>query len=749
MFSGKFLNCYGLKDFELPNIDFSSDNKAMIYAPNGVMKTSLSKVMDDISKGLAPKDRVFPNATTCYEVKYCGDQYTYSSERPNDIPPATGSIYVINTFADQFDFTKETVGTILADEQTRNAYNVLMNEMNGEIQEIQEGLRKMTGITKPKIKERIMSDFSLSDTADWPEIFKVLKDAFVNYEHLPVLDDVFYNDLINDKTLAVYDKPEFSNLLGQYIESLNNFLEKSFLLNKEFTDKSAEALIKAFKGNNLFAANHSILLRDEKTRVCSIEEWDALVSNELKEIYAKPELSLAFMKLKKLLTSNAEVSKLRDIIISHRTIIPLLADINKLRKILWLNCMSRMNQPFDVYYQKISSYSERIKALYEKASEQSQRWQNVVAEFNRRFRVPFEVKIKNKANFLLKDEAPNLMFDYSQGEGDDLQTESLRKDELMTALSTGEKRALYLLYILFDVERIREMAATGSSRYLIIADDIADSFDYKNKYAIIEYLSDLSKVSGIDLLVLTHNFDFYRTVKSRLGIERSKCFIAQREPSGKVVATVFKYQKDFFKNVVISNIKSGDITTDIKMRLLISSIPFYRNLCEYNGDEDAYLKLTCFLHIKTTPLDTKTINISDLWNIIKGFLGNVAFAGTDENYYMVLKRSAENIVNNPITDEVSLDNKLILSICIRLLAEEFLQQTIVRNGQACVDSTSNQTREWFEQARSFMTSEQIAIIENVNLITPESIHLNSFMFEPLIDVSDWALRELYLTVKNL
>ena len=64
MFSGKFLNCYGLKDFELPNIDFSTDNKAMIYAPNGVMKTSLSKVMDDISKGIAPRDRVFPNATT-------------------------------------------------------------------------------------------------------------------------------------------------------------------------------------------------------------------------------------------------------------------------------------------------------------------------------------------------------------------------------------------------------------------------------------------------------------------------------------------------------------------------------------------------------------------------------------------------------------------------------------------------------------------------------------------------------------
>lgn len=62
MLSGKFSNCYGLKDFELPRIDFSTSNRAIIYAPNGVMKTSFSKVMDDISKGLAPVDRVFKDA---------------------------------------------------------------------------------------------------------------------------------------------------------------------------------------------------------------------------------------------------------------------------------------------------------------------------------------------------------------------------------------------------------------------------------------------------------------------------------------------------------------------------------------------------------------------------------------------------------------------------------------------------------------------------------------------------------------
>ena len=74
---------------------------------------------------------------------------------------------------------------------------------------------------------------------------------------------------------------------------------------------------------------------------------------------------------------------------------------------------------------------------------------------------------------------------------------------------------------------------------------------------------------------------------------------------------------------------------------------------------------------------------------------------------------------------------------------------IIQNTGSCVDSSSNQTREWFEQARPYMTPEEIAVIENVNLITPESIHINSFMFEPLIDISDWTLKDLYQAVKNL
>ena len=34
-------------------------------------------------------------------------------------------------------------------------------------------------------------------------------------------------------------------------------------------------------------------------------------------------------------------------------------------------------------------------------------------------------------------------------------------------------------------------------------------------------------------------------------------------------------------------------------------------------------------------------------------------------------------------------------------------------------------------------------------MTPENIHVNSFMYEPIIDLSDAALRELFTRVKSL
>lgn len=598
MLNGHFENCYGLKRFNLPNINFSRCNKALIYAPNGVMKSSLSKVFDDISKGSATSDRIFQNVISSYSVTHYTSQYVFSSANATQLP-ATDKVYVVNTFNNSFEFTKETVSTLLADETTRNAYNVLMAQFSGEIKQIEEKLRVLTGLTKPQIKGRLITDLGLTGTADWTDIFEKLNELYSTRQTLEYLNDCTYLELFNDKVMAVYGKREFLASIEEYISSLNTLLENNPILNDRFTDRNAETLGKEMAKHNLFDAQHTIHLKDGITVIHSLDEWNSAVNEQLDRLYSTPELSAAFQKLKKLLTSNGEVSRLRDIIAAHREIIPALRNIPALKVQTWLDCFSKLDVPFADYYHNISQYTTQIKALYEQASAQSARWQAVVNEFNRRFRVPFEVQIENKANFLLKDEAPNLSFKYTRGIVAQ-QSATLKKDDLMVSLSTGEKRALYLLYILFDLERIRQQATAGGGQFLIVADDIADSFDYKNKYAIIEYLNDLGNTSGIDLLILTHNFDFYRTVKLRLDVARNNCYIAQRDEEGIVSVTEFKYQKDFFKNVVIAGIKDGNITNDTKKKLLISSIPFYRNLCEYSGKDIEYSKLTCFLHLKTS-----------------------------------------------------------------------------------------------------------------------------------------------------
>lgn len=748
MLSGKFINCYGLKDFDMHEINFSNCNKAVIYAPNGVMKSSFAKVFEDISHGNASTDRIFKNEATNYAVSYYTNQYSYDSTNPKVLPISTDHVYVVNSFSDKFEFTKETVNSLLADEITRNSYNDLVQEFGEEIRQIEEKLRILTGLSKPKIKGQLKADLKLTSITDWPDIFEELTRLMPSCISYTFLDDVRYSELFNDKALTVYQKPEFKRSIEAYITSLNILLKDNPILSEKFTDRSAEALGKSFVDNNLFEAQHRILLKDGVTVIHSVKEWNALVETQLKEIYEKPELSTEFTKLKKLLTANNDVIKVRDIIINHREIIPLLSDIGTFKKQVWLNYMKQLDKPFDEYSNKIIGFTKKIRLLYEKAAEQSKRWHEVVSEFNRRFRVPFIVDISNKANFLLKDEAPNISFKYTRGSDDTKQTAELKKDDLMTSLSTGEKRALYLLYILFDLERIRQQAMISNDKYLIIVDDIADSFDYKNKYAVIEYLNDLSENNGVDLLILTHNFDFYRTIYKRLSISRNNCYIAQKNSDDIISISRFKYQNNFFKNIIISGISNGRSDPNKKKKLLIASIPFYRNLCEYSGQEENFLKLTCFLHLKTIPMNTNTMKLSDLWNIISPYMNDTNIPCDDENYYSALKQIATDIVNNS-NDEVSLENKLVIAIAIRLLAETFLQNVLLENHVPCTDSESNQTRVWFNLTKRYLTSEQRNVIEDVNLITPESIHINSFMYEPLIDTSDWKLKELYRSVSAL
>ncbi len=132
--------------------------------------------------------------------------------------------------------------------------------------------------------------------------------------------------------------------------------------------------------------------------------------------------------------------------------------------------------------------------------------------------MPFTVQVENQDDVILSDAAPTLGFNFHDGRS----SAAINQDKLLKVLSQGEKRALYILNILFEIE----IRVKAEQEILIVIDDIADSFDYKNKYAIVEYLKDVASVAHFSLLLLTHNFDFHRIICSRVGVNRNNRLIA-------------------------------------------------------------------------------------------------------------------------------------------------------------------------------------------------------------------------------
>lgn len=408
--SGNFKNCYGLKKFELKEIDFTTLNKAIIYAPNGVMKTSLSNVFNDISKWNKTVDRIFKDLKSSYNIKYYSNNYTNEQLSKNE------NIYVVKSFDEKFELTKETIGTLLADEKTRKDYEILISEFSEELSEFKNNLNVLSGINQKDIENQLRNDFQINKKSDWADIFYILNDSYTRIDDVELFDKIKYTDLINDKTELIMKDTNFLELIDKYIELLNQLISNNEILSKSFSDYNAEELGKSLKKHNLFKNNHKIVLQNGM-EIKSIKEWNDIINEQLDKIYSTPEIGKALQDLKKKMTGNENVRTFREIILSNKELIIYLKDLEKLKKLLWIHYLNILEKDFSSYYEKIASYSIQIKKLYKNAEKQAERWENIVAEFNRRFKVPFEVKISNKANFLLKDEAPNLYFTYTRCKG--------------------------------------------------------------------------------------------------------------------------------------------------------------------------------------------------------------------------------------------------------------------------------------------------------------------------------------------
>lgn len=733
MLQGYFKNCYGLENFSMMTIPFNpKDNKAIIYAPNGVMKSSFAKVFDNLARKKSTEDRIFSDRKSSFSIQYYDE--TFSNLQKKAVP----NIYVINSFDDQFESYSDSVATILADANLKEEYDKVFQRYSDQINTLLSAFQAHTSMSPAQIQNELCQIFNLPLDSDWDVIVDRLSKCAADNSSPDFLTLIKYETVFNPQTMKVLTSPSFYDKVQRYILILDELINQSTLLNSQFDDYNATEFGKSVEKTQIFAAKHKIVLKNGYS-IESIEEWNTLMRSEMKRINDTPELSAIHKEIGKILNGNIATRELKNVIQSNRGIIRYLSNIEQLQCLFWLSYIESSDINIQTINSSISLHKKDMDKVTGKANDQLQNWQNAIDVFRRRFRAPFIVDIENPSKVVLKGEPARLTFKYERGS----ELREKTKDELMACLSVGEKRALYLLQILFDLEKIRANTVRTGKKHLVIADDIADSFDYSNKYAIIEYLSELVENMSVDVLVLTHNFDFYRTISSRLSIGYNMCFVVQKDVNQNITMEKFQYRSDFFEKGILEKIRDGKIKNDHnKLKLLIASIPFCRNISSYIADEILEDSLTSLVHIKP---DTLEITVDMLWSVLKESafsLGPLECPNCKDIPVVQLVFNLANDLCKSKDNSVSLENKIVLSIAIRLKTEIFLKILMIRNNIE-LECSSNQTRTWISRVKDIITPEQQSVLDSVSLITPESIHVNAFMYEPLIDIPNWKLFDLY------
>ncbi|WP_428025158.1 hypothetical protein [Arcobacter sp.] len=713
-------NCYGINKL-IKDFDFSQKKIKNIYAPNGFMKSSFAKVFIDLSNNRTPKDEIYPHRTPICNIK---------DESGNEL--ISDNIFVIESYKE--DYKSKKISTLLVNERLKEEYDEIYTNLENLKKTLISSLYSVSGISRQRLENELLSS-QINSGQSFFQVFEYAKTEIEAMEESQ-FEGIKYDVIFNDKVKKFLETRGIQENLQNYIEKYNSLIEQSQYLQPNFTHNNVATISSSLSKNGFFSVQNKINLKKNDgsyQEILSENELSSLIEEEKQAILTNPELQTIFQKIDDALEKNAELRNFRKLLENNQDILLKLNNPQLLKYDLWMAYFKKCEREiFDLldYYTESKT---RLLEIIDEAKNQETDWQNVVDKFNQKFNVPFKLIVENKADVILnEDTPPNIKFIYTdRGEEQTIDEQKLKEN----ILSNGEKRALYILNLIFEIE-VRKKDGNDT---LVIIDDIADSFDYKNKYAIIEYLKEILEEDIFYMIVMTHNFDFFRTIASRLDIKREDCFMTLKNdseikliPAG-YLENVFNY----WKNHINTN-----------QTILIASIPFVRNLVEYIQGKSStnYSTLTSLLHIKS---NTNSITLNDLQNIFQGILSSQTFNFGNSNYVLDLIFNEAYSVST-VDENNNLENKITLSIAIRLKAEQFMIDKI--NNPTFVNSiTKVQTFELFNKYQELYPQEtdNLKVLGQVNLMTPENIHLNSFMYEPILDMSDRHLITLYNDVKNL
>ncbi len=699
----KMENAYGIRSLRT---NFSGDSlffQAAIYSPNGIFKTSFSRAMYNISSNNLEdiEDRITHTKATIDLDLVDENGNIITKDLSNKVIVFSRELYnssndlKLNSYSNELQF-------LTTDKESKDKLDRIISEATDKMKISINNKLKAAKLKEDKSIE-ILTTKSIDDLElkDLEEIFRSVKD--IEVKDISKVD----NKKLFQKAYNPIDTEEFLEAANNYVTIYENRLSEE-LFDGNFNDSNCMSFLEEIKKSSFLSEEKQRGLYLKDNIYYNIDKIEEIFNEAIKKISDEPRILAANRELIKAMGNSQEATALKKKFQKD----PLL--INQLslgRKKIILISLKNQGLETEIFLEEIKNIKKDYANLLLEVKTKQSQFEKAIKIYKNRFNPIFDIEIKNKEESILGEKIPSIVFKHKSQEKVELNEDDIRK-----ILSTGEKTALNIISFIVNYE------AKKDNNPIIILDDLVETFDYANRHAFIEYVKDIVSEKRT-IIILTHNYEFYRNLGRRIPeLDKLSAYskngivsIEKNKKLNRKIENIFKISKD---------------------EELILSIPYLREV-KTMLTEDTKILDSC-LHYKE---DTKSITIRDLKKEYKKPI--VVTSDDTKKYYELLFELADKI---KIDNHYDIEAKTILSIACRLLLES---KIIDDDFELIKDIKSNQLAKLKDYNQDLLTNKTIELIDRVQISTPEFIHGNAFMYEPLIDIDGNYLLETYDDIKKI
>ena len=696
----KFKNAFGIKELKINNESKPILCNNIIYAPNGVFKTSFARTFYNFSHNKDVEERI-KHKPFQYDIEYGTNKIedvreqilVFSKEIMNEYILSENMSGEINSLA-IIPELHEKMMIIL--EEIKNKYDEIIN------------ILKLEGIPENKFANILQ----INDINHQHNVITAFKHILCHAEFIDG-DNSISNELLFSSSYDKMDNDEFRNSIKQYHEFIMDLASNTFF-DEKFTVFTARDLLKVLKSSDFLNEKRNISI--DGVNYDNYNDIERLIESKIQKLLSTKEAVEKAKAVQKCIGKKSRTDKELSKLIS--------SDIKAVELMKYPRFAikgSQLRKKYgDLLLEDISNFLDEVNRKLDNLEIEAQKsrsnFDRAIEIFNKRFMPKFDIVIENRNILALGVERvyPSINFIHNSEKDIKLDEETIYK-----ILSLGEKNALDILKFIVLYDKIKNNSP------LIILDDVIETFDYGNRYAFVQYVKDIIN-EGANVIILTSNYEFFKNLSSR--VYQIK-YLGAHEIEGKVEIQKYKQLKS----------EPKDISTIKSLEDLYYMMPFAREIATYKNKENSFLK---YFHYKK---GTVNLNNNSLLSLCKKELNVNSTIPEDKkkmNYIDSLFKICDSIASDKNSFKpFDLNKKIILSIGIRMKFEKLMVED---NGYSCLNGiTKDQTTTLIKNNKYLMNNEFCDVCDRIIICIPEFIHLNAFMYEPLVDIMPDTLIELY------